>query len=54
MEELPNTLQIESIDTKENGTGTQPGLEITSRPGWSSYMTISLVDMSDMSVLLVG
>lgn len=40
--------------TKENGIGTQSGLDVISRTGRSSYMTISLVDISDMSVLLVA
>ena len=48
---LPNTLRVQSIDRKEIGFGTQPGLDAVSRAGRSFYIVISVVDISATSFL---
>ncbi len=50
----PTPCKLKVVDTKENGSGTRPVLDVMSRTGRASYMTISLFDISDVSVLLVG
>ena len=51
----PNTLQVESNwHERKRVMVHESGLDAISHRSQSSYMTILLVDISDMSVLLVG